>query len=103
MIIDVRAFPSFQRSMTSALYSENGDKIWPDGQVQGIDSQLVNEGTHSYITNESQVSNFKNVTRITAVAVQINVVSATDAVLDAEGIRKFRAPDRLCRIVYLKK
>lgn len=95
--------------MTSFLYDERGQQLWPDAAlVKGVSSQLVQEGNlHTYITAEGQISSFPNVTRVKALRIQQPRIAPnsrvyTDAVLGADAAAQFRSAGKACRAVYLK-
>lgn len=95
--------------MTSHVYDEGGAQLWPDAVlIKGVSSQLVNEGAlHTYITSESEIGQFKNVTRVKATRVQQpriapNSTVYTDAVLRSAAAAQFRSAGSACRVVYLK-
>jgi hypothetical protein len=109
VVLDVRAFPKFQRDMTSFVYDAGGTQLWPDAAlVRGVSSQLVQEGNlHTYVTSERALGSFANITRLTASRVQPNRLAPrspvlTDAVLDAAAAAQFRSAGQACRVVYLK-
>ncbi|WP_206733002.1 hypothetical protein, partial [Deinococcus metallilatus] len=109
VVVDVRGLGSFQRDMTSFVYDESGTQLWPDAAlVKGVSSQLVQEGSlQTYITSESQIAGFQNVTRVKAARVQPNRMAPnskvfTDAVLSASAAGQFRSAGKACRVVYLK-
>ena len=62
---------------------------WPDAaRVQGVSSQLVQEGLHFYVTSEAELAKFGNITRVRASRIQANRLAPnsgvlTDAVLSA--------------------
>lgn len=105
----MRGFPSFQRDMTSFVYDQAGNQLWPDALlIQGVDRGLVLRGElHNYVTSEAELSKYKNVTRIQAAGVappktapNSNVM--TNAVLSASGAAQFVAAGKACKVVYLK-
>ncbi len=108
VVVDVRGLGNFERDMTSYIYNEQGQQLWPDAAlIRGVSSQLVNEGNlHTYITSEADISNFNNVTRVRATRIQPNHMSPnskfyTDATLDAAASAQFRSAGQACRVVYL--
>lgn len=110
VVVDVRGLDRrFERAQSSFVFDENGKQLWPDAVlVQGVSSQLVNEGNlHTYITSESQIGQFQNVTRVKAARVQATKFAPsssyiTDAVLGASAAAQFRSAGKACRVVYLK-
>ncbi|MFC3860647.1 hypothetical protein ACFOPQ_07715 [Deinococcus antarcticus] len=62
---------------------------------------------HTYITNESQIKAFPNVTRLKAARITPskfapNSSVLTDVQLDASGEALFKKAGQGCRVVYLK-
>ncbi|EYB66822.1 hypothetical protein DEIPH_ctg066orf0001 [Deinococcus phoenicis] len=109
MVVDVRGLGAFQRDMTSFVYDEGGTQLWPDASlIKGVSSQLVQEGSlHTYITSESQIGQFQNVTRVKAVRVEEPRIARgsgvfTNAVLGSGAAAQFRSAGAACRVVYLK-
>ncbi len=108
-MIDVRGLGSFQRDMTSAVYDDQGRKVWPDAAlIAGVSNDLVQEGNlHTYITSESQIAAFPEVTRIRAARIRPNALAPqsnvyTDVALNIAGTALFRSAGQACRVVYLK-
>ena len=109
VVIDVRGLGSFQRDMTSAVYDDQGRKVWPDAAlIAGVSNDLVQEGNlHTYITSESQIAAFPEVTRIKAARIRPNALAPqsnvyTDVALNIAGTALFRSAGQACRVVYLK-
>ncbi|WP_309572568.1 hypothetical protein, partial [Deinococcus sp.] len=109
VLIDVRGLGNFQRDMTSAIYDDQGRKIWPDAAlIRGVSNDLVQEGNlHTYITSESQIASFPDVTRIRASRIQPNALASqssvyTDVSLSVLATALFKSAGQACRVVYLK-
>lgn len=108
MVIDVRGLGNFQRDMTTFVFDNAGNQLWPDAAlVQGVSSQLVQEGLHTYITSESQIADFTNVTRVKAESLRSTKFAPqsgvlTDTQLGAAASEQFRQAGKACRVVYLK-
>ena len=106
--IDVRGLGAFQRDMTSIVYA-GGQQLWPDAAlIKGVSSELVQAGNlHTYVTAESQLAAFPNVTRVKAERIQPNRFAPnsqvyTDVTLSGAAAAQFRSAGSACRVVYLK-
>ena len=104
----MRGLGNFQRDMSSFVYDEAGAQLWPDAaRVQGVSSQLVQEGLHFYVTSEAELAKFGNITRVRASRIQANRLAPnsgvlTDAVLSAAAATQFRGAGPACQVVYFK-
>ncbi|WP_136389394.1 hypothetical protein [Deinococcus sp. KSM4-11] len=105
----MRGLGNFQRDMTSAVYDDQGRKLWPDAAlVKGVSNDLVQEGNlHTYITSESQIAAFPEVTRIKAARIRPNALALesnvyTDVSLSVLATALFKSAGQACRVVYLK-
>lgn len=107
VVIDVRGLGRMDRDMTSRVLDTQGQQVWPDATlVPGTSSRLKQGGMHTYVTSEAQLAAFQNVTRVKALRLQPPRVAPTsairtDAVLEPNAAREFRAAGSACRVVYL--
>lgn len=111
VLIDVRGFNSFVRDLSSRVYDDQGNQLWPDPVAQrnlqvGFSVEANDSNLHQYITSEAELSPGQIVTRIKASRLQSprstpgsNVL--TDVVLGKKDSAQFRAAGSGCRLVYL--
>ena len=110
VIVDVRGLDkNFQRAQSSFVFDDHGKQLWPDAAlIRGVSSQLVNEGDlQDYLTSESQIARFKNITRVKAFKVQATKFAPdssyiVDAVLGPNATKEFKAAGQSCRVAFLK-